>query len=220
VVLVSLAVALTVGSTGCSSGSSSGSVVSDSGGDVAVDVLMVCPSQLPPDGGTCAPNFLTCEYGGTPHHACNTTAVCLCDTCGGPGWGIQPLAPGCGQNAASCPGSYGTGENGACPVQSTCDYAEGRCGCLSCTLDGGPGTEGGITGAYWHCRPWNDPGIGAGCPSLRPLLGTPCSLTEGTTCDYGQCCGGPSLGPSLECSGGIWREYVNGGCACALRYCP
>ena len=120
-------------------------------------------------------------------------------------------------NPAQCPTAFGLGEGRACPLtQGTCDYPEGRCACLSCAPDGGIGESS----SYWHCRAWTD--VPAGCPARAPALGSSCSFDGGLVCDYDQCCGGPALGPSMQCSGGAWQQdlLLMGGCACVIRRCP
>jgi hypothetical protein len=119
-------------------------------------------------------------------------------------------------NPPLCPATYGAGEGRACPLQGTCDYSEGRCGCLPCAPDGG---FTGQSSSYWHCRLWTD--ISAGCPARSPVLNTACSV-DGLVCDYSQCCGGPSLGPGLQCTGGRWQldPLLIGVCSCAIRLCP
>lgn len=43
-------------------------------------------------------------------------------------------APEIHPNAPGCPTAFGVGEGSACPVtDSTCDYPEGRCGCVRCS---------------------------------------------------------------------------------------
>ena len=179
-----------------------------------------CPSPVPPDGGACnlSGELLACEYGGNANGACTTFAECLAVEAGAHlSWIVTPAAEGCEQNSAACPVMYGSGEGARCPANNlSCDYAEGRCACLACAPDGG--VQNGYTGDYWHCRAWKD--VAAGCPTPRPLLGSVCTAPEGTLCDYTQCCGGPSLGPSMLCAGGVWRVYVSGGCACSIRLCP
>jgi hypothetical protein len=210
-----LATALLVVTTplGCASSGSNGSKTATSESS--------CPASVPKDGGTCSPmdgGVLACEYGGNANGACTTFARCATPNASTPlHWIVSPAAQGCAQNGAACPATYGSGEGAMCPAMNlSCDYAEGRCACLACAPDGG--VQNGYTGGYWHCRAWND--VAAGCPTPRPRLGSECSAPEGVVCDYGQCCGGPSLGPSALCAGGVWREYASGGCACAIRLCP
>ena len=209
-----LAAALLVVTTplGCASSGSSGSKTAT--------LESSCPASVPKDGGACNPmgGVLACEYGGNANGACTTFVQCATlNASSPPHWIVSTAAQGCSPNGAACPGTYGSGEGAACPAMNlSCDYAEGRCACLACAPDGG--AQNGYTGGYWHCRAWND--VAAGCPTPRPRLGSKCSAPEGVVCDYGQCCGGPSLGPSAMCAGGVWREYVGGGCACATRLCP
>ena len=131
---------------------------------------------------------------------------------------VADAPTGAEANSALCPASFGTGEGHACPLSpGTCDYPEGRCGCLDCVPDGGTGV---ITSSYWHCRAWTD--LPTGCPSPVPATGTACSFDGGLVCNYDPCCTGPSLGPSMQCSGGTWQPdpILSGGCACAIRRCP
>ena len=100
----------------------------------------------------------------------------------------------------------------ATPAARIASYSDAVCGCLPC-LDL---KNGGVRGTM-HCRLRTD--VQAGCPTPRPRLGDACS-TEGLICDYTQCCGGPSLGPSMQCSGGYWHSYSSGACACPMRICP
>src|SRR5258708_6026498 len=67
------------------------------------------PAAGPKDGGcTPAGGLLACEYGGNANGACTTFAECAALKAGAPlSWIITPAAPGCGQNAAACPGTYG-----------------------------------------------------------------------------------------------------------------
>lgn len=115
-----------------------------------------------------------------------------------------------------CPTTYGVGEGRACPLQGTCDYSEGRCGCLPCAPNGG---FTGQSSSYWHCRLWTD--VPVGCPARSPALQTACSA-DGLACDYNQCCGGPSLGASVKCTGGSWQldTLLIGVCSCVMRFCP
>jgi len=165
------------------------------------------------DGGSAG--FLSsCEYGGNAYGACTTIAVCGAGVISLGSWTVTPAPSGCGTNAAECPATYGFGEGSACPLPGTCDYPQGRCGCLSCLSDAG------TAGGYWHCRAWDDPSVGASCPAERPLIGTACTVPEGTVCFYDACCGGPSLGPSVQCTGGAWGEYASGECSCTVAFCP
>ena len=129
---------------------------------------------------------------------------------------VADAKTGTDTNPPLCPATYGAGEGRACPLQGTCDYSEGRCGCLPCAPDGG---FTGQSSSYWHCRLWTD--ISAGCPARSPVLNTACSV-DGLACDYSQCCGGPSLGPGLQCTGGRWQldPLLIGVCSCAIRLCP
>ena len=200
----------------------SGPVPSDAGQDVQPQTL-ICPTTVPPNGmapclleidGGSAGFLSSCEYGGNAYGACTTIAVCGTGVISLGSWTVTPAPNRCGTNAAACPATYGLGEGSACPLPGTCDYPQGRCGCLSCLSDAG------TAGGYWHCRAWDDPSVGASCPAERPLIGTACTVPEGTVCFYDACCGGPSLGPSVQCTGGAWGEYASGECSCTVAFCP
>ena len=167
-----------------------------------------CPS---PD-----PYVHACEYGGDSNPDCTTFVDCATENLNTPlHWILYPPAATCGQNAQlGCPAtSSGVKEGAQCnPGGTYCLYSDAVCGCLPC-LDL---KNGGVRGTM-HCRLRTD--VQAGCPTPRPRLGDACS-TEGLICDYTQCCGGPSLGPSMQCSGGYWHSYSSGACACPMRICP
>jgi hypothetical protein len=212
-----------------------GTVAAEAGSD-ATPQGPVCPITVPPNGSTpCVyvnPDsgvdmLRFCEYGGNAYGDCTTVAECLCPACIGQvivdaetspplngSWQVTPPYVGCGQNASACPATYG--EGGACspPVEGTCDYPEGTCGCEFCMSDAN-------NFGYWRCRPWDEP-IGPGCPAAteRPLIGTACTLPEGTVCAYRSCCAGPPLGPNLQCASGVWSTYFGMAVACECAMIP
>jgi hypothetical protein len=174
-----------------------------------------CPAALPVAGTSCPspdPYVHSCEYGGDSNTDCTTLVDCAAETLNAPvHWIVTPPDPSCGSQT-NCPAtSAGVHEGAACmPNAIVCLYPDAACGCLPCF-------KNGLGGGYLHCRPRTD--VAPGCPTPRPRLGDPCG-SEGLTCDYGQCCRGPSLGPSMACHGGYWRAYVSGACACAISACP
>jgi hypothetical protein len=115
-------------------------------------------------------------------------------------------------NEAGCPLAYGEGRASACPMNGTCDYAAGRCGCVPCVAGSAPS-------GYWDCRAW-DSGIGANCPSPPPLAGTACTEPDATACYYGACCGDISLGTSVECANGAWVQPGPCGSCPVAAQCP
>jgi hypothetical protein len=119
---------------------------------------------------------------------------------------------GADKTILSCATAFGETEGQGCFAPYACDYAQGVCGCRPCARDAGQ------FGGNWRCRAWSD--VGLGCPTPRPLLGSACNLRDGTGCDYGGCCKGPSLGPSMVCSGGIWQRLAGSGCSCVFPTCP
>lgn len=204
--------ALTIALAACSSTSSTSVAGHDGGaGDSSTSGKFECPAAVPSNGSPCtAPSggFYACEYGGDAHGACTTVAQCVSQR-----WYVTPPAAECGTSAATCDATFGAQEVTACTNTSdTCTYAQGRCGCISCQLDGGG------AGRYWHCRAWNDT-ASADCPSPRPLLGSACTK-EGAQCAFNSCCAGPSVGPDLECKDAQWRPLVTGGCSCREPSCP
>jgi hypothetical protein len=151
-----------------------------------------CPASFPSDGTTCSQTGLECEYPGTAQFcsrltSCHGTFTHSDGVCGMPPGGMCPAT-----KAQVMVGQ-------ACNAAITCDYPDGRCGCVfpagPVALDGG--------GLTWKCTV-----APASCPTERPLLGTACS-TEGQTCDYGACSlggnGGMYSAPLVRrCTGGVW----------------
>jgi hypothetical protein len=169
-----------------------------------------CPATVPVAGDPCTP-ILSCEYGGDVHHACVTRANCVSAGVGTTfHWELTPPPATCGAHPAPCPAAFASLADGsACPGNSslTCDYAIGRCGCLSCS-------KGTMTGSVWACRRWDSGGTG--CPAVAPLVGDACA-TPNLTCIYGGC--GISVGDNFRCSGGTWQIAAIG-FDCAARICP
>ncbi len=156
-----------------------------------------CPESLPAEGAACDGD-VECEYGGIgPVLACTTVARCASGH-----WSVPQ--PDGGANAcvddagiATCPASFDALPTGsACPGDlPVCPYAEGRCGCLSCT------GEGGATSQVWVCRRYEAPADG--CPLQRPRIGTECAA-DGGACAYGGC-HAISFGPDAVCRDGYWH---------------
>jgi hypothetical protein len=160
-----------------------------------------CPASPPEQGADCQaftpPN---CEYGGNARHACTTIAHCtILSTPNRYQWQVTKPADGCGTNDLSCPLSYvARAEGSSCPSDRdagsvTCDYDEGRCGCVFC------GGQGGSSGGRWTCRRWDSGGNG--CPPLAPLVGDACG-TPLLVCNYHGC--GVSVGWNVRCVAGYW----------------
>jgi hypothetical protein len=174
-----------------------------------------CPAALPTDGTRCTVPGLICDYPGTDSAGvCRAQATCELKT-PAINWAVTQPASTCGTHPPPCPASFGSIPlGGACPAgaspfQTTCDYAEGRCGCVSCFGDGG------ASATMWSCRAW-DAGAGSSCPARAPLAGSACS-TPDAFCFYGGC-GQISIGDDLECEGGYWQERGISG-SCALPSC-
>jgi hypothetical protein len=172
-----------------------------------------CPTALPTAGGPCSSN-LFCEYPGSdPQHVCRPQANCSLDQTGNPSWHVTLPAPGCGTHPSPCPATFTIlAEGAACPVASgplSCDYDEGRCGCILCSTVGG-----GRIDSVWSCRAWASGDTG--CPPIAPLAGSACS-TPDTFCFYSPC-GGISVGQNLQCSNGTWQQRGSGG-TCGMTFC-
>ena len=174
-----------------------------------------CPAALPADGARCSTPNLICDYPGVdPAGACRPRATCELKT-PAINWSVTQPASTCGTHPPPCPSSFasiplgGACPSGASPFQTTCDYAEGRCGCVSCFGDGG------ASGTMWSCRAW-DAGAGSSCPARAPLAGSACSVPD-AFCFYGGC-GQISVGSDLQCEAGYWQERGIAG-TCALPSC-
>jgi hypothetical protein len=175
-----------------------------------------CPAALPADGTPCPVPSLICDYPGVdPAGICRPRATCELKTPAPITWTVTQPASTCGTHPSPCPVSFasiplgGACPMGASPFQTTCDYPEGRCGCVSCFDDAG------ANGTMWSCRTW-DAGAGSGCPARAPLAGSACG-TPDAFCFYGGC-GQISIGDDLQCEGGYWQERGIAG-TCALPSC-
>jgi len=116
--------------------------------------------------------------------------------------------------APTCPASFTTlAEGAACPVPDgvTCDYAEGRCGCLPCSS----GTTVATPNGYWSCRKWDSGG--QGCPATSPPVGSSCA-TPDLFCTYGGLCS-ISVGDNVQCKSGTWQLMPSAAGSCILRMC-
>lgn len=157
-----------------------------------------CPASQPMDGTACS-GSAECEYTGTQEFCSRIT------TCGG---GVFTHVDGtCFPSHPPCPSTKAQVAVGqACTTSLTCDYPDGRCGCVS--PSGPPQIDGG--GLSWRCT-----APPSGCPTVPPALGTACSM-EGQQCDYGACLfgdRGPYSTPlARQCAGGAWARA---GVACA-----
>jgi hypothetical protein len=143
-----------------------------------------CPHSLPAEGSRCDPGPYTlfCEYDGGAHGGCATSAACgvtVSETI--PTWSVRGPVTSCEGNPATCPATFAEAAGGArClpPGDSTCDYGEGRCSCLTCGDNAGP------KGSAWGCVRWDQPtslypGVwrrepDPRCPPARPLAGDLC----------------------------------------------
>lgn len=153
--IASLAVA------GCSStnpapdvGMDSGIAASDAGSGVDARRAPGCPDTPPEAGASCA-SMWPCGYGSDPR--CMTVATCASpDGIHNLAWYVEAPDPSCNGNPVECPAAFDAGAGGACPVQGTCTYPEGRCACGLCNMggvctdmcgpdiDAGPSIDGGL----------------------------------------------------------------------------
>ena len=133
-----------------------------------------CPATLPADGPGARSPGVICDYPGTdPAGVCRPRATCEVKT-PAINWSVTQPAATCGTHPSPCPATFasiplgGACPAGANPLQTTCDYVEGRCGCVSCFDDAG------ASGTMWSCRAW-DAGAGSSCSARAPLAGSACS---------------------------------------------
>jgi hypothetical protein len=152
-----------------------------------------CPVSQPsgPSESCSTPN-VTCEYGESPDPYCNDLYECS-----GAMW-LAETGPACPVATGACPTTYGSATGSCSSDEQICPYAQGTC---ICTSD--PGGLPIENGPVWSCTPTT-----AGCPAVRPDLGTPCSAPASRSCDYGQCSGGVAE----SCQGGYWQLSTDNAC--------
>ncbi len=165
-----------------------------------------CPSTAPSLLTSCSSSLegVSCEYGSDPDLSCNALIVC------GQGRWVTPVtarSQTCPTPAATgaCPASYAAAQTAGDCSQSglACGYPQGRCDCARPT--GGPPIVGGAA-TKWLCDD-----APSGCPSPRPHVGSACSSTGPSSCDYGGCT--IPDGVTLACISGTWQVSPT---ACAL----
>jgi hypothetical protein len=205
------------GAAGVAGGSQDASGTGGTGGSAGSQDAGGCPAAVPKNGDPCTPGngIDLCEYPGTDAlHVCTTRASCGSTSLTGAFmWFVTPPDPGCGTHPSPCPTSFDALAPGsACPGSlgsQSCDYPEGRCGCVSCSE---PNST--AQGMMWACRKWDSGG--PGCPAVAPLVNQPCSTPE-LFCYYSGC-DGISAGDDLECFDGVWQPRGIGG-SCIIRVC-
>jgi hypothetical protein len=167
----------------------------DSGVDSGFDASEpACPATHPTTGAACNFSELYCEYGTDPNPYCNDLAECNNGS-----WEKEPASASCPSPSGMCAPYATLAAGGSCAASGqTCASAEGTCVCSN--DPGGLPIEGG---PFWSCSPAQ-----TGCPSPRPQLGTPCSGSAPSECDYGACSGGVAE----DCVGGYWA-LANIACA-------
>jgi hypothetical protein len=168
-------------------------------------VSPVCPPYPPTAGSACAPKGVSCEYGAFTDGLCNVVWSCGSNA----EWYELYTGSFCdardGGNDPTCPSTYAqAADAGACsPSAGTCEYPEGRCACVSWC--GGPPPIDGGAPPRWVC----DKPYGAGCPAVRPRIGSGCSGGP-MYCGYDICCGGTEMACT---DAGYWQGSVMaGGC--------
>jgi hypothetical protein len=150
-------------------------------------VAVSCPATAPTDGAACAGETAgPCEYGDDPLTGCNTIASCS----GGVWYVSTPFQPTCPTvTSVVCPASFAEAQDPTSPPACTsfagkviCVYPEGPCRCgdgvVDCTVPA------------------------AGCPTIRPRAGTPCSTGPGGCAFWGA---GSCDGQSMTCACGVWQ---------------
>jgi hypothetical protein len=173
------------------------------------DVGPGCPESLPVEGSPCvygAPSegqgsTWECEYGSDPH--CTSIAKCSYPANGSSTWSVARPDPSCSGNSATCPTAFDAGNGAACSVPTVCMFPPGECTCVECVAIPPcfPNPCGDVDGGtQWKCAAWLGPP--PGCPSPRPLLGTPCSIPF-------QMCDADHF--SIVCLDGYWA-LEGGGC--------
>ena len=150
---------------------------------------VLCPPTPPVVGSPCTSVNEICEYGQSWWLSCNPSVRCGPDHT----WGAETKGSSCLGDAAACPPTYAAAlEAGINCPPADCEYPEGHCTCLG--YCGGPPPPGPTPNTF-HCSP-----TPKGCPTLRPRLGTACTV-ENQKCNYDLgCCGGTVL----FCMGGVW----------------
>ena len=154
-----------------------------------------CPPAAPEAGTSCTTEGELCEYGSDFFIACDAVLAC--------GDGVWHALGGSGScyafpdgGEAGCPATWSEASAlvgpGGCPARD-CQYTEGYCACG--TYCGGVGQIRPQTSGYWQCK-----AAEAGCPSPRPIVGSPCDTDAG--CDYGWPCG---CGEGQRCVQGVWQ---------------
>jgi len=171
-----------------------------------------CPPSVPEAGSACdylATENTTCEYGDDPRPYLNAIVRCLGNPRGLPGefpgqWQVSlppdasvspPLPSGCPATLAEAQASTACAVDASLPAE--CYYPGGSCVCS-------PGGDGGPS---FVCV-----AAAAGCPSVRPRIGTPCadavpSDAQVPLCRYTQdYCRSPTA--ELFCSCGVWGSFT------------
>ena len=159
---------------------------------------VACPSVAPPAGAPCPEPGQECEYGSSATPACNRLGHCTAS-----GWlyGGTVCDAGCATSCptAVCPAGYPVGPSPssalACSASGlVCSYADGTCACSLAATATAAHPDAGV---HWTCFPAQ-----AGCPVLRPAIGTACSsAAPAMKCNYGACSGGVEL----SCTSGFWQ---------------
>jgi hypothetical protein len=139
-----------------------------------------CPTTMPQVNDFCVDPGMVCEYGISPRAECNQILRCNSNQA----W-VADRRAACAENCPSARADISVGRECG-DTTAICSYVEATCGCVEKQSDAGAGTDSevdaGVTASKgtWVCV--TPP---AGCPSMRPTLGTQC--VKPMTCDYGTC---------------------------------
>ncbi|MEZ4394931.1 MAG: hypothetical protein R3A48_27970 [Polyangiales bacterium] len=164
-------------------------------GGAVVTPTVVCPSEAPVDGASCAPASRggTCGYGSCQGRPV-TQAVCDASSLR---WRVRSTPCVVTPPRRACPPSR-PAQGDACDVAldpQTCNY--GWSDCLR-----GPEVTAICEANTWRlavatCNP--PPPT---CPATAPTTGASCALPSSTPCNYGDCNGSPTT--FARCEAGVW----------------
>jgi len=205
---LSLAALLLLPSCGSDEIASSSGDAGEEAGDAALDVLhfdldtsmpspVPCPKDPPAEGASCdVPSSEACEYGGSASPQCNAVYGCI-----GGAWKLVRSGQSC-MPPDPCTGDVMDGGCGS--IEEVCSVPDSGlvCVCTACGA-GAPRPQGPV--GNWACF-----APGTGCPTTRPMNGTPCTIADGGACRYspGGCC----TGWIESCDQGVWVGYETAPC--------
>jgi hypothetical protein len=150
-----------------------------------------CPATATA-AGSCAgvaPGF-RCTYGDDARPDCREVTQCI-----GGAWTPMPSACSMSTVCGVTQPTAGTVCSNDGTLSAACTYGDVICLCDACAAGPcmAPPTD-------WQCA---GPPTTAGCPSVVPNDGTPCTA-EGTQCTYGFVCSQFGAGAEVSCTNGLW----------------